>query len=55
MSQNKPSPSGKMLDAETWDALKASGYTKAKLLAEQPFGPGDTAEPVLTVMLDGED
>jgi hypothetical protein len=28
-----------MLDAETWDALKASGYTEEELLAEQPFGP----------------
>jgi hypothetical protein len=36
---NKPSPSGKMLDVETWDALKASGYTEDELLAEQPFGP----------------
>ena len=39
MNTNKPSPSGKMLDAETWDALKASGFTEDELLAEQPFGP----------------
>jgi len=39
MNTNKPSPSGKMLDAETWDAFKASGYTEEELLAEQPFGP----------------
>lgn len=35
----KPSQSGKMLDAATWDALKASGYTEEELLADQPFGP----------------
>lgn len=36
---NNPSVSGKLLDAETWDALKASGYTEDELLADQPFGP----------------
>jgi hypothetical protein len=39
MSNPKPSLSGKMLDAETWDAFKASGFTEDELLAEQPFGP----------------
>jgi len=37
--KTKPSKSGALLDAETWDALKASGYTEDELLAEQPFGP----------------
>ncbi len=39
MSNPKPSVSGRMLDAETWDAMRASGYTEDELLAEQPFGP----------------
>lgn len=40
MSNNTtPSPSGKYLDVEAWDALKASGFTEAELQADQPFGP----------------
>ena len=35
----KPSPSGKMLDAETWDALRKAGVPEAQLQQEQPFGP----------------
>ena len=34
-----PSPSGKYLDVEAWDALKASGFTEDELQADQPFGP----------------
>jgi len=30
---------GKFLDAETWEALKKSGYSEAELQADQPFGP----------------
>ena len=40
MSNNTtPSPSGKYLDAEAWDAMKAAGFTEAELQADQPFGP----------------
>ncbi len=35
----KPSKSGKYIDIDTWDALKAQGYTEDDLLADQPFGP----------------
>jgi hypothetical protein len=34
-----PSPAGKYLDTETWDALKAAGFTEEQLQADQPFGP----------------
>ena len=34
-----PSRSGKFLDVETWDALKAAGFTEDELQADQPFGP----------------
>ena len=30
---------GKFLDAETWEAMKAAGYTEEELQADQPFGP----------------
>ena len=42
MSENKnvkPSKSGGYVDLETWDALKAQGFTEEELLADQPFGP----------------
>jgi hypothetical protein len=35
----KPSSAGKFLDQDTWDALKAAGYTDEQLYADQPFGP----------------
>ena len=35
----KPSPSGKYLDSETWDALRAAGVPEAELEQDQPFGP----------------
>ena len=35
----QPSKSGKMLDTEAWDALKAAGVTESELQADQPFGP----------------
>jgi hypothetical protein len=35
----KPSKSGKYLDGETWDALKAAGVSEQELQADQPFGP----------------
>ena len=35
----KPSKSGKLLDAETWDALRKAGVPEAELEADQPFGP----------------
>jgi hypothetical protein len=31
--------SGKFLDTETWDALKAAGYSEQELQADQPLGP----------------
>ena len=34
-----PSRSGSFLSSETWDALKASGFTENELQADQPFGP----------------
>ena len=34
-----PSRSGSFLSSETWDALKASGFTEDELQADQPFGP----------------
>ncbi len=40
MSDNTtPSKSGKFLDIEAWDALKAAGFTEDELQADQPFGP----------------
>jgi hypothetical protein len=30
---------GKFLDAETWDAMKAAGFTEDELQKDQPFGP----------------
>ncbi len=43
MSENtnnpKPSSSGKHLDQDTWEALKASGFSDQELHADQPFGP----------------
>jgi len=38
-SQTRPSKSGNHLDAETWDALKAAGFSEDDLLADQPTGP----------------
>ena len=35
----EPSKSGKFLDVETWDAMKAMGFTEAELQSDQPFGP----------------
>ena len=35
----QPSKSGKMLDVESWDALKAAGVTESELQADQPEGP----------------
>jgi hypothetical protein len=35
----KPSPSGKHLDKDTWEALKASGFSDQELHEDQPFGP----------------
>ncbi len=35
----QPSKSGKMLDTEAWDALKAAGVSEDELQADQPFGP----------------
>ena len=35
----KPSPSGNLLNVETWGALKAAGYSESELLADQPTGP----------------
>jgi hypothetical protein len=31
--------SGKYLDTETWEAMKAAGFTEEELLKDQPFGP----------------
>ena len=30
---------GKFLDKDTWDAMKAAGYTEEELQADQPLGP----------------
>ena len=35
----QPSKTDKVLDVETWDALKAAGVTEDELLEDQPFGP----------------
>ena len=35
----KPSRAGKLLDVETWDALRKAGVPECELEAEQPFGP----------------
>ena len=34
-----PSKSGKFLDSETWDAMKAAGFTEDELHDDQPLGP----------------
>jgi len=34
-----PSKSGKFLDTETWDAMKAAGFTDDELHDDQPLGP----------------
>ena len=39
MSKVKPSKTTKYLDVETWDAMKAAGYSEDELLAQQPSGP----------------
>ena len=30
---------GKFLDKDTWEAIKAAGFSEAELEADQPFGP----------------
>lgn len=35
----KPSKSGNHLDTDTWDALKAAGFSESDLQDDQPFGP----------------
>jgi len=30
---------GKFLDSETWDAMRAAGYSEEELLRDQPMGP----------------
>ena len=30
---------GKFLDTDTWEAMKAAGFSEAELQADQPFGP----------------
>ena len=30
---------GKFLDKDTWEAMKAAGFSEAELQADQPFGP----------------
>jgi len=35
----KPSKSGQHLDTNTWDALKAAGFSEADMQDDQPFGP----------------
>ena len=35
----KPSLSDKLLDAETWDALRKAGVPESELEQSQPFGP----------------
>lgn len=39
MSTSKPSKSGTYLDTDTWDAMKAAGFSQAELEADQPEGP----------------
>lgn len=40
MSNDTPNnKGGEYLDAKTWDALKAAGFTDAELYEDQPFGP----------------
>jgi len=38
-NDNKPSKSGQYLNTDTWEALKAAGFTEAELQEDQPFGP----------------
>jgi hypothetical protein len=38
-TNNQPSKSGKYLDADTWDAMKAAGFSEAELEKDQPEGP----------------
>jgi hypothetical protein len=35
----KPSPSGKLLNQDIWDALRKAGVPEVELEADQPFGP----------------
>jgi hypothetical protein len=37
--QTRPSKSGKWLNAEEWEAMKAAGFTEAELYEDHPFGP----------------
>lgn len=39
MNTNKPSKSGNYLNVDTWDAMKAAGFTEAELEQDQPEGP----------------
>lgn len=39
MSETKPSKSGKYLDTEAWDAMKAAGFSEEEMQADQPMGP----------------
>jgi len=38
-SSATPSTSGKFLDSETWDAMKAAGFSESELENDQPVGP----------------
>jgi len=38
-NSTRPSKAGKFLDTDTWDALKAAGFSEGELQADQPFGP----------------
>ena len=38
-ADKKPTGMGRLLDEETWEALKAAGYSEEELLAHQPTGP----------------
>jgi hypothetical protein len=38
-TNNQPSKSGKYLDSDTWDAMKAAGFSEAELEQDQPEGP----------------
>lgn len=35
----KPSKSGRLLDAQAWENLKAAGFSEEEMLKDQPFGP----------------
>ncbi|MBI5725040.1 MAG: hypothetical protein HZA50_13850 [Planctomycetes bacterium] len=39
MYNPKPIKSGKLLDLETWEALKKTGFSEEDLLKDQPQGP----------------